>query len=76
MGGPYISRRSNFFQGGGGVEMLICIETNRTCDFPGVGGGVGPLSSLWIRTMIRVVTKIFRLLHSKYTWEMLSFCLH
>ena len=50
--------------GGGGVEMLICIETNRTCDFP-LGGGVGPLSSLWIRTMIRVVTKIFRLLHSK-----------
>ena len=29
---------SNFFQrgvGGGGVEMLISIETHRTCDFPG-----------------------------------------
>ena len=25
--------------GGGGVEMLISIETHRACDFPGRGGG-------------------------------------
>ena len=31
--------------GGGGVQMLISIETYRTCDFP---GGSGPLSPLWI----------------------------
>ena len=30
--------------------MLICIETHRTCDFPGVAVGTGPLSLLWIRT--------------------------
>ena len=36
---------SNFFQGGGGgVQMLISIETHRTCDFP---GGSRP-SPLWI----------------------------
>ena len=28
-GGPTFSR------GGGGFYMLICIETHRTCDFPG-----------------------------------------
>ena len=35
------SRGSNFFQGGGGVQMLISIETHITitCDFP---GGSGP----------------------------------
>ena len=30
---------SNIFQGGGGVRMLISIETHITCDFPGEGGG-------------------------------------
>ena len=30
-GGPTISR------GGGGVQMLISIETHITCDFPGWG---------------------------------------
>ena len=40
-GGPLFSRGvSNFFQGGG-VQMLISLETHvRTCYFPG-GGGVG-----------------------------------
>ena len=34
---------SKFFQGGGGVQMLISIETHiRTCYFP--GGQSGPLS--------------------------------
>ena len=37
-GGPIFSRGSNFFQGGG-VQVLISIETHITCDFPG-GGGV------------------------------------
>ena len=33
---------SNFFQGGG-VQMLISLETHvRTCYFPGGGGGGGP----------------------------------
>ena len=37
---------SNFFQGGGGVQMLISIETHiRTCYFPG-GGGPDPYPSL------------------------------
>ena len=47
-------RRSNIFQGGkvqifrgGGVQMLISIETHRTCDFQG-GGGSGPPIPLWI----------------------------
>ena len=45
---------SNFFHGGGGgggggVRMLISIETHITCDFPG-GGGLDPLSPIWIRT--------------------------
>ena len=39
-GGPTYSR-------GGGVQMLISIETHITCDFP---GGPDPLSPLWIRT--------------------------
>ena len=31
---------SNFFQGGGGVRMLISLETHIcTCYFPGGGGG-------------------------------------
>ena len=40
-GGPAFSR------GGGGVQMLISIETHITCDFP---GGPDPKSPLWIRT--------------------------
>ena len=32
---------SNIFQGGGGVQMLICIDTQITFDFP--GGGPDPL---------------------------------
>ena len=49
-GGPLFSRGvSNFFQGGGGVQMLISIETHiRTCYFP--GGCPDPLSPIWIRT--------------------------
>ena len=39
---------SNFFQGGG-VQMLISIETHITCDFP---GGLDP-PPLWIRTCCR-----------------------
>ena len=39
---------SNFFQGGG-VQMIVSIETNiRTCYFP--GGVSGPPIPLWIRT--------------------------
>ena len=42
-GGPTFSR------GGGGVQMLISIETHiRTCYFP--GGVSGPPIPLWIRT--------------------------
>ena len=41
-GGPTYSR-------GGGVQMLISMETNIPCDFPGEGGP-DPLSPLWIRT--------------------------
>ena len=39
---------SNFFQGGGGVQMLISIETHITitCDFP---EGSGPPIPIWIR---------------------------
>ena len=45
---------SNFFRGGGGlgggVQMLISIETHiRACYFPG-GGVSGPPILLWIRT--------------------------
>ena len=45
-GGPLFSRGvSSFFQGGGGVQMLISLETNaRTCYFPG-GGCPDPLSA-------------------------------
>ena len=49
--------RSNLFQGGGGlglgVQMLI-LETHRTFDFP--GGGLDPLSPLWIRTCDHLTT--------------------
>ena len=49
--GPLFSRgMSNFFQGGG-VQMLISLETHvRTCYFPGGGGVSGPPIPLWIRT--------------------------
>ena len=47
-------RGSNFFQGGGGVQLfpggsncLYPIETHITCDFP---WGSDPLAPLWIRT--------------------------
>ena len=37
------------FPGGGGVQMLISLETHvRTCYFP--GGVSGPPTPLWIRT--------------------------
>ena len=36
---------SNFFQGGGGVKMLISIEIHITCDFPG-GGSEPPIPPL------------------------------
>ena len=52
-GGPLFSRGggvSNFFQGGGVVQMVISLETHeRTCYFPG-GGVSGPPIPLWIRT--------------------------
>ena len=35
--------------GGRGVQILISIEPNITCDF-WRGGGPDPLSQLWIRT--------------------------
>ena len=39
-GGPLFSGGSNFFQGGGGLQMPISIETHiRNCYFPGGGGG-------------------------------------
>ena len=41
-GGPTVSRG-----GGGGVQMLISIETHKLVIFQ---GGPGPLSPLWIRT--------------------------
>ena len=47
-GGPLYSGgggMSNFFQGGGVVQMLISIETHiHTCYFPGGGGCPDPLS--------------------------------
>ena len=44
-GGPLFSRGSKNFKGGG-VQMLISIETHiRTCYFPGGGGGPDPLSA-------------------------------
>ena len=40
----HFSGGSNFFQGGGGVPMLISIKTHITCDFPeGSGPPVPPL---------------------------------
>ena len=30
-------RGSNYLRGGGGVQMLISIEFDRTCDLPGMG---------------------------------------
>ena len=44
-GGPTFSRGSNFFPGGG-VQMLISIETHITCDFPGGGGSGHPIPPL------------------------------
>ena len=45
-----------FFGGGGGVgggvQILISIETYITCDFSG-GGGSGPPIPLWIRAWVR-----------------------
>ena len=44
-----------FFWGGGvggGVQILISIETYITCDFSG-GGGSGPPIPLWIRAWVR-----------------------
>ena len=53
-GGPTFSRGYPSFSRGGGVQLfpflLICIETHRTCDFPGEGGGSGPPVPLWTRT--------------------------
>ena len=31
---------SNYVRGGGGVQMLISIEFDRTCDLPGMGSGL------------------------------------
>ena len=46
-----------FFLGGGGlgggVQILISIETYITCDFSGGGGGSGPPIPLWIRAWVR-----------------------
>ena len=51
-GGPLFSREGGpklFPGGGGGVQMLISLETHvRTCYFP--GGGVRTPYPLWIRT--------------------------
>ena len=52
-GCPLFSRGggSNVFQGGGGVQMLISLETHvLTCYFPGGGVVSGPPIPLWIRT--------------------------
>ena len=43
-GGRTFSLRCGGDDGGGGVKMLISIETYRTFDFPG-GGGSGPYST-------------------------------
>ena len=51
-GGPLFSRGvvKPFSGGGGGVQMLISLETHvRTCYFPGLGVS-GPHIPLWIRT--------------------------
>ena len=42
---------SNFFQGGGGVKMLISLETHVLVIFQG-GGVSGPPIPLWIRTWV------------------------
>ena len=44
----HIFQKGPTFPRGGGVQMLISIETHITitCDFP--GGGLDPLSPLWI----------------------------
>ena len=49
-GGPLFSRGGvKLFLGGGGVQMLISLETHvRPCYFP--GGLSGPHIPLWIRT--------------------------
>ena len=48
-GGPLISKGGVQLFPGGGVQMLISIETNiRTCYFP--RGVSGPPIPLWIRT--------------------------
>ena len=52
-GGPTFPREVQLFPGGGGVQMLISIETHITCDFP--RGLSGP--PLWIRTLDRQVVK-------------------
>ena len=53
---------SNFFQGRiggrGGVQLLISIETYRTCDFPG-GWGLDPL---WIHACFACIFVICRFL--------------
>ena len=38
------------FTGGGGVQMLISIEFDRTCDLPGMGVRTPYPPPLWIRT--------------------------
>ena len=45
IGGPTFSRGGGEV---GGSNCLFPIETHITCDFP--GGGLDPLSPLWIRT--------------------------
>ena len=47
---------------GWGVQLLIPMETYRTCDFPGGGGGGGgggldPLSPLWISACLKLFSK-------------------
>ena len=48
-------RGPTIYEGGGGVQMLISIEFDRTCDLPGMGSGPPtppPPPSLWICTCI------------------------
>ena len=50
-GAPLFFRGCQTFSRGGGIQMLISIETHiRTCYFPGGGGCTDPLYPLWIRT--------------------------